>query len=79
VEEVWGIAQKNDIAGFIPQEKYSILDDHIPFIERGINMIDLIDFDYPFWHTLQDTPDKCSKESLGAVGRLLLIFVYSQP
>jgi len=78
VEEVWGMASRNGISAFIPQEKYSIMDDHIPFIEKGIHMIDIIDFDYPYWHTLQDTPDKCSKESLEAVGRVLLIFVYSQ-
>ena len=33
--------------------------------------IDLIDFNYPSWHTLADTPDKCSPESLGLVGQLL--------
>jgi hypothetical protein len=41
-------------------------------LRRGIPCIDVIDFDYPYWHTLQDTPDKCSPESLGQVGRTLL-------
>jgi hypothetical protein len=46
----------------------SIIDDHAPFLERGIPAIDLIDFDYRYRDTLQDTPDKLSVESLNAVG-----------
>jgi glutaminyl-peptide cyclotransferase len=45
-----------------------MLDDHTPFLEAGIPAIDIIDFDYPYWHTVQDTPDKVSAESLKAVG-----------
>ena len=33
--------------------------------------MDIIDFDYPYWHTVQDTPDKVSAESLQAVGETL--------
>jgi hypothetical protein len=33
--------------------------------------IDIIDFDYPFWHTTQDTPEKVSSESLAMVGKTL--------
>ena len=52
-------------------------------IEKGIPCIDLIDFAYPddshrFWHTLQDTPDKCSPQSLGTVGRVLLTVIYDE-
>ena len=47
---------------FIPQPKYSILDDHIPFIEKGIIAVDIIDFDYPYYHTISDTSDKVSPE-----------------
>jgi glutaminyl-peptide cyclotransferase len=53
---------------FIPEYKYTMLDDHIPFVERGISSVLLIDFDYPYWHTLADTPDKVSPFSLQAVG-----------
>ena len=45
-----------------------ILDDHTPLNEIGIPVIDLIDFDYPPWHTPGDTMDKLSAESLGIVG-----------
>ncbi|MEI7880825.1 MAG: M28 family metallopeptidase [bacterium] len=58
---------------------YSILDDHQPFIERGIPAIDLIDFQYgsaprlnDYWHTSQDTLDKLSASSLEIVGQVVL-------
>jgi hypothetical protein len=56
-----------------------ITDDHWPMIESGIPTIDLIDFNYAYWHTLQDTPDKCSPDSLNVIGRALELFVYDQP
>ena len=56
---------------FVPEYKWSIIDDHMPFAKRGIHAVDIIDFDYPHWHTIQDTPDKVSPESLQRVGRVL--------
>lgn len=51
-------------------------DDHLPFIERGVPSVDLIDLQYGynnvFWHTAQDTPDKLSPKSLGIVGGVTL-------
>ena len=46
----------------------SLLDDHTPFLERGVRSIDIIDFEYPQADTLQDTVDKVSVRSLDAVG-----------
>jgi hypothetical protein len=40
--------------------------------------VDIIDFDYPYWHTVQDTPDKVSAESLQAVGETLHTWVTQQ-
>jgi Zn-dependent M28 family amino/carboxypeptidase len=60
---------------FIPDYKYSMLDDHTPFLEAGIPAVDIIDFDYPYWHTTQDTPDKVSAESLQAVGETLRTWI----
>jgi Zn-dependent M28 family amino/carboxypeptidase len=62
----------------------SVTDDHIPLIQAGVKAIDLIDFDYPdasnrFWHTLQDTPDKCSPNSLKIMGETLLKVVENTP
>jgi glutaminyl-peptide cyclotransferase len=51
--------------------KYQMLDDHLPFLERGIPAALLIDFDYAWWHTTGDTLDKVSAGSLDAVGTTL--------
>jgi Zn-dependent M28 family amino/carboxypeptidase len=68
-KEIWGIAKGLGYSGqFIPLWKHRILDHHIPFIEAGIPSVYIIDFDYPYWHTTADTPDKVSAESLKAVG-----------
>jgi len=46
-------------------------DDHIPFLQAGIPSLDIIDFNYPYWHTPEDTLDKISAESLGMAGRVV--------
>ena len=55
----------------IPEAKYALIDDHIPFLRKGIPAITIIDFDYPYWHTVSDTLDKISPESLERVGLVL--------
>lgn len=70
--EIWTAAARLGYGGaFIPIEKHSILDDHTSFLEKGIPAVDIIDFDYKYWHTTEDTPDKVSPESLGVVGDTL--------
>jgi len=76
VNFVWSKARKLKLDCFADSVKYTLVDDHIPLIEAGISCIDIIDFDYPYWHTLQDTPDKCSAESLEKIGRLLIEVLY---
>jgi hypothetical protein len=49
-----------------------VTDDHTPLNSAGIPVIDWIDFDYPPWHTAEDTLDKISAESLEIVGRVAL-------
>lgn len=53
----------------------AIEDDHIPFLQKGVNAIDLIDFDYgpgnAYWHKAEDTTDKLSSESLKITGALV--------
>lgn len=63
---------------FINQDGYNMLDDHTPFLEAGINAIDIIDFDYPYWHTTADVTEKVSKESLAVVGNTLLAWIKGQ-
>jgi glutaminyl-peptide cyclotransferase len=47
-------------------------DDHAPFLRAGVPATLLIDFDYPPWHTADDTLDKVSAASLAVVGDVLL-------
>jgi Zn-dependent M28 family amino/carboxypeptidase len=63
---------------FIDQEKYNMLDDHTPFLQAGLPAVDIIDFDYPYWHTTADTPDKLSAHSLEVVGQTLLTWITQQ-
>jgi len=63
---------------FISENKYFLIDDHKPFIDKGIPSVLLIDFDYPYWHTTQDTLDKISPESLKMVESTLLKWIYLQ-
>jgi Zn-dependent M28 family amino/carboxypeptidase len=53
-----------------------VYDDHVPLLSAGIPVIDLIDFDYPPWHTTSDTPERCSPESLQKIGDLLSEILY---
>jgi Zn-dependent M28 family amino/carboxypeptidase len=57
---------------------YTIYDDHLPLIDAGVPTMDLIDFTYPHWHTLADTVDKCSPESLGKVGKAVESFLRNE-
>jgi glutaminyl-peptide cyclotransferase len=70
--EIWTTAYGLGIDSFYAQMKWQIIDDHLPFVERGIPAALLIDFDYPFWHTVDDTADKVSPQSLENVGRVLM-------
>ena len=76
VDLVWGAAQRVQVECFHDSTKYFMYDDHIPLLEAGIPCIDLIDFDYPYWHTTQDTPDKCSSQSLQKIGEVLIEILY---
>ncbi|MDR3706948.1 MAG: M28 family peptidase [Capsulimonadaceae bacterium] len=76
--KIWAIAAQMGYGANFPQRvDYQISDDHIPLIDAGIPSIDLIDFNYAPWHTLGDTPDKCSPTSLGIVGRVLGAYALS--
>ncbi|MCS7040161.1 MAG: M28 family peptidase [Caldilineales bacterium] len=56
---------------FVLEPGPTLIDDHVPFIRRGVPSVDIIDFDYPYWHTTADTCDKLSAISLERVGRVL--------
>ncbi len=69
VEEIWATARKLGVREFIGKQKYEIRDDHLALHNiAGIPACDIIDFDYPAWHTRADTPERCSALSLAKVG-----------
>ena len=77
--EIWETAEMLGYSNkFIPDYKHAMLDDHTSFLEAGIPAIDIIDFDYPYWHTIHDTPDKVSAESLQIVGETLRTWIMQQ-
>lgn len=78
VEKVWDAARACKARSFLVEQGVAIYDDHIPLIEKGIPAVDLIDFDYPAWHTLSDTPDQCSAKSLKEVGDVLVKLIYGE-
>ena len=78
MELVWNTAEEVRSTQFIRIPGEAISDDHLPLNEAGIPTIDIIDFQYPHWHTQQDTPDKCSSESLESVGKVVAAVVYTK-
>lgn len=71
VREVWSVARRVQATAFRNRRGRAVLDDHLPLNNAGIPAIDLIDFDYPHWHTAQDLPEQCSAASLLQVGRVV--------
>jgi len=82
LDRIFSTARLLGISEFVDEPGHTVTDDHIPLIEAGLPAVNLIDFDYPdasnsYWHTLQDTPDKCSPRSLGAVGAVIVQIIYA--
>lgn len=78
VREVWGVAYKMKSKAFIQNLGPEVLDDHLSMNAAGIPTIDIIDFDYPMWHTSGDLPEQCSGKSLAEVGRVVTAWL-NQP
>jgi glutaminyl-peptide cyclotransferase len=74
-ELIWRTADSLGLGRYFLREPGAIEDDHVPFLQRGVNAVDLIDFDYgpenSWWHTEQDSMDKLSAQSLETVGTVL--------
>jgi hypothetical protein len=77
VEKMWGIAEGMGYGHIFTRQQQFVTDDHIPLIEGGIRIIDVItDLNrYPAWHTTGDTPDKLSVQSLEAVGNVAVAMI----
>lgn len=77
--QIWEQADRLSYSSyFIPTTKFRMLDDHTPFLEAGIPAVDIIDFDYPYWHTIDDTIENVSKGSLRIVGETILAWLVSK-
>ena len=79
VDKVWNAAKDVNATAFKDEEGVPIMDDHIVFLQHNIPVIDLIHTPFPsYWHTISDTPDKCSSESLQQVGNVLVEVIYNE-
>jgi len=76
MDEIWNVAEEEGYGGiFKNEEKYSIQDDHVPFINIGIPAVDLIDFQFDAWHTISDDIRNVSEKSLAIVGSVLYTWI----
>ncbi len=69
---IWGVAGELGHRNSFPELETLIEDDHWPFLDAGVDAVDIIDLDYAPWHTAGDTMDKLSARSLQIVGDVLL-------
>jgi glutaminyl-peptide cyclotransferase len=76
VELVWETAKDLGYSGyFIASPRHTLIDDHLELQKAGIRAIDVVDFDYPAWHTQYDTIDKVSGSSLQVVGDVAMALI----
>ena len=78
-DEIWTVARGLGYGKyFLSDQKYTIMDDHVPFLNAGIPAVDIIDIEYRYWHTSYDTADKVSPQSLEIVGRTIQVWLAQQ-
>jgi len=69
---VWSSAARLGYTSTFVPEDFTVEDDHLPFVEAGVPSIDIIDLDYPQWHTAQDDLNHVSARSLQIVGDVVV-------
>ena len=69
---IWSTARRLGHQAVFLDETTPIEDDHIPFVKAGVASVDLIDLDYPAWHTVGDTLDAVAARSLQVVGDVVV-------
>jgi hypothetical protein len=69
---IWASAAKLGYGNHFLADTAAYEDDHLPFLRAGVPAVDVIDLDYPAWHTPQDDLDHVSARSLEVVGRVVL-------
>ncbi|MFN2431208.1 MAG: M28 family peptidase [Gemmatimonadota bacterium] len=79
VQRVWRAAREIGYEEYFEERPMGyVTDDHVFLNQAGIRTIDLIDFDYPAWHTHADTPEQVSARTLDMVGEVLLEVIYAR-
>ena len=77
--EIWAVAKTLGATVFSDENGTHIIDDHLPLIEAGMHVVNLIHYPFPsYWHTTYDTPKNCSVDSLSQVGNVILTLIYNQ-
>ena len=77
--QIWRIANEQQATAFKKRKGIFITDDHLPFLDAGIPVIDLIHYPFPkYWHTSKDGIENCSAKSLGQVGDVITAFIYAK-
>jgi hypothetical protein len=69
---IWDAARRAKLAEYFVADQTQIDDDHLPFLQAGVPAVDLIDLEYPAWHTPNDTLDAVSARSLQVVGDVVM-------
>lgn len=76
VDRIWSAASARGHSAFVRQPGGEIIDDHRPFIEKGVAAVDIIHFAPAEWHTIDDTPAHCSQDTLYQVGDTLVSILW---
>ena len=69
---VWASARRLGYGAYFRSDAVAVEDDHVPFLRARVPAVDVIDIDYPPWHTADDTLEQISPKSLGIVGEVIL-------
>lgn len=86
VDKIWKLAKENDLAERFPNRTGgAINDDHVPLMRAGIPAVDIIESNHPLtgsfnptWHTLNDNLENIDRNTLGDVGKLVTLLIYSE-
>jgi Zn-dependent M28 family amino/carboxypeptidase len=78
-DRIWEVGRQRYPYAFAESGSLVVHDDHVALIEAGVPAALLIDFEYPPWHTVSDTLDRCSRASLAVTGRVLLEALLDRP
>jgi glutaminyl-peptide cyclotransferase len=78
VDQIWTAAEALGHSAFSRSSGGRITDDHMPFADRGTPAVDIIHFAPAEWHTVDDTPEHCSADTLWQVGDTLVSVIWTQ-